>query len=80
MRFFVHVVRGNSLEKEVLQGMVLGKRSQGRQKTRWVDGTTTLKGMRITKATRLAENRKEWRELVQHVTAARQLPTTDGAN
>ena len=41
MRYFGHVVRGNSLEKAMLQGMVFGKRSQGRQKTRWIDGTTS---------------------------------------
>ena len=80
MRYFGHVVRGNSLEKEMLQGMVFVKRSQERQTTRWIDGITALIGLRITKATRLAENRKGWRELIQHVTAARQLPTNDGVN
>ena len=45
MRCFGHVMRGNNLEKAILQGMVFRKRSQGRQKTRWIDGITSLTGI-----------------------------------
>ena len=42
LRYFGHVVRGNGFEKEMLQGMVFGKRSHGRQKTRWIDGIASV--------------------------------------
>ena len=80
MRYFGHVVRGNSLEREMFQGLVLERGAKEDKKTRWIHGITTLSGLRNTKATRLAENRKDWWELIQHITAARQLPTNDGAN
>ena len=39
--FFVHLMqRANSLEKTLMLGKIEGKRRRGRQRIRWLDGTT----------------------------------------
>ena len=64
LRYFGHIIRADGLEKCCQQGMVDGKRSAGRQKTRWSDNIKRAAGMSIGKATRMTEDREEWRFIV----------------
>ena len=63
-----HVLRGRSLEKDCLLGMVEGTRARGRQRIKYMDAMKTLVGQRcIGAVVRLAENREGWRTIVANV-------------
>ena len=58
MRYVGHVLRGESLEKQCLMGMIEGSRARGRQRIKYLDGIKTLVGVRnVGEVVRLAEDR-----------------------
>ncbi|KAF7248144.1 hypothetical protein EYD10_05861 [Varanus komodoensis] len=60
LKYFGHLMRGkDSLEKSLMLGTIDGKRRRGRQRMRWLDGVTGLRGM--------VEDRKAWRNVVHGV-------------
>ena len=68
LKYIGHVLRGQSLEKDCLLGMVEGSRARGRQRMKYMDGLKTLLGCEsIEKVARLAEGREDWRKIVAHV-------------
>ena len=63
-----HVLRGESLEKQCLMGMIEGSRARGRQRIKYLDGIKTLVGVRnVGEVVRLAEDREGWRNIVANV-------------
>ena len=67
--FLGHVLRGDGLEKDCLFGMIEGKRAQGRQRLKYMDGIKEMLGReKIEEVVRLAENRREWHSIVANVT------------
>ena len=60
LTYFGHVMRANLLEKEMLLGMVSGKRKQGRPKTRWLDTIKKDTGMNFKQLNETVENREAW--------------------
>ena len=68
VKYIGHVLRGRSLEKDCLLGMVEGSRARGRQRMKYMDGLKTLMGCRsVGEVIRLAEGRENWRRIVAHV-------------
>ena len=68
LKYLGHVLRGRSLEKDCLLGMVEGTRARGRQRIKYMDAMKTLVGQRcIGAVVRLAENREGWRTIVANV-------------
>ena len=55
---FGNVMRTNSLEKEMMLGMVGGKRSPGRPRTRWLDTVKTDTEMNINELKEAVIGRK----------------------
>ena len=57
LKYFGHVSMHNSLEKDLMLGIMPGTRRQGGQKRQWIDNVTqwTVKG--LVDIVRLAENR-----------------------
>ena len=64
LKFFCHIKRHDSLEKAVLEGKVLGKRSRGRERRRWEDCISERLGYTTDEAGNLAQIRVLYRATV----------------
>jgi hypothetical protein len=67
--YFGHVVRHESLEKDIMLGMMPDRRAQGGQRKTWSDDirkwlTADGEGVSIPQAVRLAQDRTNYRCLV----------------
>ena len=52
--------RANSLEKSLMLGKVEGRRRRGRQRMRWLDGTTDSIDMGLNKLQEMVKDREVW--------------------
>ena len=69
MKHFGHIIRHNSLEKTIIQGITAGKRGRGRPARTWEKDIEEWAGTNIGEATRMAERRDLWCTVID-VTAA----------
>ena len=67
LSFFGHVMRHDSLQRDLLEGMVEGKRGRGRPRLQWSDNITQWTGLTFEKAKRTAQDRKRWRFVTGNV-------------
>ena len=65
LKYAGHVMRHDSQQKSLLEGMVEGKRSPGRQRLTWMDKIKEWSGQRkYSDCLRAAENRERWRFII----------------
>ena len=70
LTYFGHIKRHSSLEREIMEGRVEGKRKQGRPKIQWKDDIVKwLQTKNIAEAGRLAEDRVNYRRRVWAATS-----------
>ena len=65
LKWFGHTTRHDGLAKDCLQGTVQGGRKRGRPRKMWKDNIKEWTGLSLAEATRMAENRDLWRDMVR---------------
>ena len=71
LKYFGHVTRHNSLEKDVMLRSMPGLRRQGGQRRQWLDDLCDWTNLSLTQLVRAAEERISHRKLVHTVSYAR---------
>jgi len=67
--YYGHATRkqGSCLEKEIMQGTMLGARRRGRSRKVWMDNIKTWTGLCVKESIRMTEDRDKWRKYVHGV-------------
>ena len=52
--------RADSLEKTLMLGKIEGRKRRRRQRMRWLDGTTDLRDMSLSRLQKMVKNREDW--------------------
>ena len=62
--YFCHITRYSKRQHALLEGKIEGRRSQGRPTTAWTGNITHWSGFGYVEATRKAQDRNYWRQLI----------------
>ena len=68
LQYFGHLMlRTDSLEKTLMLGKIEGRGRRGRQSMRWLDSSTDLMDMNLSKFWEIVKDREDWRAAVHGV-------------
>ena len=71
-QYFGHIIRGNGVQRLLMEGRINGRRGRGRPRTMWTDNMKEWTKISYNDSIRVAQDRERWRSMTAD------LFTTDG--
>ena len=72
LQYFGHLMRRvDSLEKTLMLGGIGGRKRRGRQRMRWLDGTTDSMDVSLSELREMVMDREAWRAVIHGITKSR---------
>ena len=71
-QYFGHIIRGDGIQRLLMEGRINGRRGRGRPRTMWTDNIKEWTKLSYNDCIRVARDRERWRSMTAD------LLTTDG--